>query len=347
MASLSLTPSPASPSRKSPAGLSLDTINLNLSPSPNASGWSELHKAAGKMTPLPSPIEATFAAGSSSGGRRTNGFFNSPVAVQPPTFARTQSSSSSNRAASRSPTRASAKDTLRSDEGANQRQKRPELSDTPISGLPSAVLSSPPRSSTAGPSSNRKSVASALGLGGSPKHARQDTNGVLPHVALHPPSRYPTLLGPRKAPRLERKAVLTPDEPPPRSTSPVVESPSTFDAPHSSVQHSTVADDSDQTETDAKPGTTLSPDYQVVRLLGTGAFSQVVLARRTQPGKREENEAFANVRQRRISASMGEGVLVAIKVIDRRTCEANDRMRISVLREVEVLQVKFCYFTLL
>lgn len=58
-------------------------------------------------------------------------------------------------------------------------------------------------------------------------------------------------------------------------------------------------------------------EYKVVRVLGKGAFSRVALARK---GEGTETE-------------------VALKLIERGSCERNERMRISVLREVEVLKV--------
>ncbi|GAA5911587.1 uncharacterized protein JCM6883_002414 [Sporobolomyces salmoneus] len=56
-------------------------------------------------------------------------------------------------------------------------------------------------------------------------------------------------------------------------------------------------------------------DYDVVKLLGKGAFSRVALAQK----RPEEKE-------------------VALKLMERKSCEGNERMRISVLREVEVLK---------
>ncbi|GAA5888036.1 hypothetical protein JCM16303_000188 [Sporobolomyces ruberrimus] len=56
-------------------------------------------------------------------------------------------------------------------------------------------------------------------------------------------------------------------------------------------------------------------EYSVVRLLGKGAFSRVALAQKDNETKQ-----------------------VALKLMDRKSCEGNERMRISVLREVEVLK---------
>lgn len=59
--------------------------------------------------------------------------------------------------------------------------------------------------------------------------------------------------------------------------------------------------------------------YEVVKVLGKGAFSRVALAK----GKGREDE------------------LVALKLIARSSYAGNERMRISVVREVEVLKVRF------
>ncbi|GAA6012177.1 hypothetical protein JCM11491_001775 [Sporobolomyces phaffii] len=61
-------------------------------------------------------------------------------------------------------------------------------------------------------------------------------------------------------------------------------------------------------------------DYIIQRLLGKGAFSRVALAQ--MDGK----------------DAVGGHNQVALKLMDRKSCEGNERMRISVLREVEVLK---------
>ncbi|GAA6042212.1 hypothetical protein JCM8097_005095 [Rhodosporidiobolus ruineniae] len=76
--------------------------------------------------------------------------------------------------------------------------------------------------------------------------------------------------------------------------------------------------------------------YTVERVLGKGAFSRVALARRDRGeratrnggGRRAEGEEGGG----------GGGELVALKLVARQACEGNERMRISVLREVEVLK---------
>ena len=66
---------------------------------------------------------------------------------------------------------------------------------------------------------------------------------------------------------------------------------------------------------DLQPGNALGTEHRVIRLLGQGAFSKVILAEPTNGQKP-----------------------VAIKLVDRKTCQKNDRMRTSVMREVEVLK---------
>lgn len=74
-------------------------------------------------------------------------------------------------------------------------------------------------------------------------------------------------------------------------------------------------------------------DFVVEKLLGKGSFSRVALAsRRKGKGKDSGGE-----RER-------EGEMVALKMIARKSHEGNERMRISVVREVEVLKVRFCRF---
>ncbi|GAA5952419.1 hypothetical protein JCM10213_006674 [Rhodosporidiobolus nylandii] len=68
-------------------------------------------------------------------------------------------------------------------------------------------------------------------------------------------------------------------------------------------------------------------EYTVERVLGKGAFSRVALAR-----PRRERAGGKDA-----AGGGGEG-LVALKLVARSACEGNERMRISVLREVEVLK---------
>lgn len=64
---------------------------------------------------------------------------------------------------------------------------------------------------------------------------------------------------------------------------------------------------------------TIGP-YQSQRVLGVGAFSKVILARRkSQPTQKN---------------------LVALKMLERQPCSQNERMRVSWVREVEVLKVR-------
>lgn len=84
-----------------------------------------------------------------------------------------------------------------------------------------------------------------------------------------------------------------------------------------------LSEDDFETDSATKPGE-LVGQFVVVKLLGKGAFSRVALASRK--GKEREEEGIV-------------GELVALKMITKRSYEGNERMRISVVREVEVLKV--------
>lgn len=86
-----------------------------------------------------------------------------------------------------------------------------------------------------------------------------------------------------------------------------------------------------------QPGESLG-DYVVERLLGKGAFSRVALARQKE-ARPELQERTGRARTASRDGGIDGGV-VAIKLVKRKTCEGNDRMRISVMREVEVLKVR-------
>ncbi|GAA5905594.1 hypothetical protein JCM6882_008723 [Rhodosporidiobolus microsporus] len=76
-------------------------------------------------------------------------------------------------------------------------------------------------------------------------------------------------------------------------------------------------------------------DFVVDRVLGKGAFSRVALARReAQKGKGRAGD----VRRGSKDAAQEKDEVVALKLVARTACEGNERMRISVLREVEVLK---------
>lgn len=66
-------------------------------------------------------------------------------------------------------------------------------------------------------------------------------------------------------------------------------------------------------------------DFQVVKILGEGSFSQVALA------TRRAKDASPRI--------IDEKELFALKMISKRGYDANDRMRISLIREVEVMKV--------
>lgn len=69
--------------------------------------------------------------------------------------------------------------------------------------------------------------------------------------------------------------------------------------------------------------------YAVERVLGMGAFSKVVLARRQR----------VNQNATPTSSAPGQfGDLVALKMLEKEPCRQNERMRVSWVREVEVLR---------
>lgn len=72
--------------------------------------------------------------------------------------------------------------------------------------------------------------------------------------------------------------------------------------------------------------------YAVERVLGMGAFSKVVLARRQRVN---QTLTGANATS---SASGQLGDLVALKMLEKEPCRQNERMRVSWVREVEVLR---------
>ncbi|GAA6062175.1 hypothetical protein JCM10212_005130 [Sporobolomyces blumeae] len=74
--------------------------------------------------------------------------------------------------------------------------------------------------------------------------------------------------------------------------------------------------------------------YRVVRVLGRGAFSKVALARMASSSGSHGGDADRD----RDADAESRGGEVALKLLERKVCEGNERMRISVLREVEVLK---------
>ena len=154
-------------------------------------------------------------------------------------------------------------------------------------------------------------------------------------MPYNPPSRFPTLLGSHHRPKPKERNPDPPDfvhqrlsldggerrrsEDLPRSESPVP-----TDSRPASPLPSTLLHDPSIAE-----GQMLGTDYRIERALGQGAFSRVVLARRVadRGGALEGTEAETR------------GDLFAVKLMDRKQCEANPRLKISVVREIEVLKV--------
>ncbi|GAA6051333.1 hypothetical protein JCM3770_004488 [Rhodotorula araucariae] len=77
-------------------------------------------------------------------------------------------------------------------------------------------------------------------------------------------------------------------------------------------------------------------DYIVQRVLGKGSFSRVALARLAK-GKGRDTDAQIHARTASRDAG-ADGGLVALKLIGKKSYETNERMRISVMREAEVLK---------
>lgn len=80
-------------------------------------------------------------------------------------------------------------------------------------------------------------------------------------------------------------------------------------------------------------------DFVIERALGKGAFSRVALARRSEAFERPRPKTGHARTASRDGGS--DGGLVALKLVRRKACEGNERMRISVMREVEVLKVRY------
>lgn len=79
-------------------------------------------------------------------------------------------------------------------------------------------------------------------------------------------------------------------------------------------------------------------EFVIERTLGKGAFSRVALARKSEALDRSRAKPGHARTASRDGGS--DGGLVALKLVKRKACEGNERMRISVMREVEVLKVR-------
>ncbi|PWN52026.1 kinase-like protein [Violaceomyces palustris] len=88
--------------------------------------------------------------------------------------------------------------------------------------------------------------------------------------------------------------------------------------------------------------------YAVERTLGVGAFSRVALARRTRKsaipvssaggGLRRPTSIYDMFTESKRATKAEEDELVALKMLDREPCKQNERMKVSWVREVEVLK---------
>lgn len=305
-----------------PNALKIETLSLDSNGGSPTGGLNSI--APTYMTPLPSPVASTtFPASSSSGGdlkgSRTRDFFGvslSPSMRPTASWAALESPvprqrTVSNESATRSPLSKSVS----------------HASTEPLSSLPSALQTSPQRATKPQYGSLGIGVDGSLGLGGSPKlHFRNISDPAVPSkdlsLVLPPPSRLPSLsqsVTVASSKDTGNKRI---------SISETSTSPTAISFGDRSIR---CIDE----EIDTRVGSLLNGEYVVQRKLGDGAFSEVVLAERKRPLlERPPSPPRSLKRSRRDTLNN----LVAIKVIDNNTCARNDRMRISVLREIEVLK---------
>ncbi|KAK4053004.1 hypothetical protein OIO90_004128 [Microbotryomycetes sp. JL221] len=118
-------------------------------------------------------------------------------------------------------------------------------------------------------------------------------------------------------------AAYVPGHREPGSTTPVT--PSMDEVAAARAQSTTLhVDEGDDDEQVPLLSGDILGDYQVIRLLGKGAFSHVALGKRKLTSSRDcEDE---------------RNELVALKLVPVKRYKGNDRMRISVLREIDVLK---------
>lgn len=178
------------------------------------------------------------------------------------------------------------------------------------------------------------------------------------------PSRLPTLLTEdQHTPQSSRTASPSSVRP---SRLPL-SSLSLQEQPPSSTSTSRLQTDTPTTPAqECEPGTVLKGKYEIAKHLGLGSFSRVVLAKRLAAGSSDSDDAATTRRNHKrmpsgpYPTSLARGharsksrqevgaedvddaasdSLVAIKLISRSHIKKNDRMRISIVREVEVLKV--------
>jgi hypothetical protein len=193
-----------------------------------------------------------------------------------------------------------------------------------------------------------------------------------------PPSRLPTLLLEQQRPP---QSVSTPSTASSISTSisssalrsanlPIEALSVTDDTPpRTSRSTSDVSSATPMSE--CEPGNILKGRFEIIKHLGLGSFSRVVLARRLTGSSSDSDDAAATTRRHHSRMPSGpyptsiaaaasrnqarsksrnnsttsfydtqdSDELVAIKLISRSHIKKNDRMRISIVREVEVLKV--------
>ena len=281
-----------------------DRASRRISIGSNASWTPDPSLQRGTMSPLPST------------SRRTHDFFSEKAPSAAALWASSTSPENA-RPLTASRDRDSVGSAAGEDEYARARSPSSLLSRLDLSGSPSLHRRD---------ESFESPISPSLGGFASPSSRPVSASGMLT-ATYNPPSRYPTLLG-RHDDKGKRPAhIVRPPTPPnavvtesPASTPPRTSSPVPMRSHH---EHALNSDD-EEPET-AAPGACLRavdadadrPSYRIVRTLGRGAFSRVVMARRA-----------------------GTDETVAVKLLDRRTIGSNPRMRISVVREVEILKVR-------
>lgn len=265
------------------------------------------------MTPLPSPLSTDNSYYSNNLNRqKTTSFFNSnPIS---------KSSPPPNPSSSPIPTPSSTTFHLQSPRK-SWLDKHPTPHTPPPPILPRTTSDSPTSSPTLSTTEVHKLVP-PLSLNSSPAVAeaakvQSSPSTSSPTVSLKarflnfgPPSRFGTI-----------------DVIPSPSATPSTSSKSSIPIPKHPQDGNRSHDEEDDDEPIPHKGDEIGQDYVVEKVLGKGSFSRVVLGRRKKRKLKDGKEDDAD-----------EGV-VALKLITRKSYTGNERMKISVLREVEVLKV--------
>lgn len=164
--------------------------------------------------------------------------------------------------------------------------------------------------------------------------AQSPTDSLYSRVMREPPLRLPSLPATSHAEESQTTASRTSSLRRSIKAS-LNEEPASFDPSLGQTQTSATS------ETDA--GTILADRYEVLHTIGLGAFSKVVLASHLSD---DSSVAPANGLRETLADNPKHGEVVAardtvaVKMISRAHIKKNDRMRISIVREIEVLKVR-------